>query len=165
MVCRSVRRLSLAWKRTLYSLKYSLNTASKKFSIKLGICSIHTLVIAATALDVYGGSHAIQPAGTYQPESNSKTGIMLYLVNFLAVTKFAISAILMRSRSVSLEKRLTLVVFMALPFLLVLLIYSVLTPLVYNQFSPFFMDWWRFGLLWLLRRMSWPSLHIGLLVP
>lgn len=113
---------------------------SKTLLPRLQTRSIHILIIAATALAIYGGTHAIQPNDrTYRPQTTSKMGIVLYIVALAAVSTYGFSAAITIRRSpppspsAPKQARLIFAVLAALPFILVRLVYSALTVFLHNH--------------------------------
>jgi hypothetical protein len=87
---------------------------------------LQLLIIIALILCIVGGTNSISSSGVYQPQATTKVGVVLYVVAFILLVLMAIMAASKLSNAPSDEKMLVWAVFLAFPFILVRIIYSLL---------------------------------------
>jgi hypothetical protein len=83
-------------------------------------------------LSIVGGTSSISSTGTFTVQTTSKVGVLLYIVAyaFLAIRTVTL---IPKFSSHTGEKRLALAVIVALPFILVRIIYSLLAVFLHNH--------------------------------
>lgn len=83
-------------------------------------------ITIALILSIVGGTSSISSTGVYAVQPTSKAGILLYIVCYLALALMALLTIRNTFYLTSGETRIMWAMFVALPLLLVRLIYSLL---------------------------------------
>ena len=95
---------------------------------------ITQLVISlGLVLSIVGGTNSVSPTGTFTVQTTSKVGVLLYIIAFAILALMAILIIPKFANTQLGEKRLALAVIIALPFILVRIIYSLLAVFLHNQ--------------------------------
>ncbi|KAK3173483.1 hypothetical protein OEA41_006812 [Lepraria neglecta] len=92
---------------------------------------IQLLITIGLILSIAGGSNGTSSDGTFKVQTTSKVGIILYIVAYVALALTALLTSFKLSHAESGEKRLLLAVILALPFILVRLVYSTLAALTH----------------------------------
>lgn len=88
---------------------------------------IQLLITIGLILSVAGGTSGnMQPNGTIKVDSTSKVGVILYILSFAALTLILFISSKQVSVIPSIERRVPLAVVLALPFILMRLVYSLL---------------------------------------
>jgi lysylphosphatidylglycerol synthetase-like protein (DUF2156 family) len=99
---------------------------------------LQLLITVGLILCIVGGTSAASStssaAGVYQPQATTKAGIVLYLIAFIALGLIAAVIAHKLSNASSDEKRLVWAVIMALPFILVRLIYSLISVFSHSRY-------------------------------
>jgi hypothetical protein len=88
---------------------------------------LQILITVGLILGIAGGTSSISPDGTYQPQTTSNVGAILYVLAFLALVLVALITVSKLTHAATNEKRLVWVVLLALPFILVRIVYSVIS--------------------------------------
>ncbi|HEX4172274.1 MAG TPA: hypothetical protein VHY82_07325, partial [Acetobacteraceae bacterium] len=98
---------------------------------------IELIIMVALILGIVGGVNAsdnlTSSGGKYTPGSLSKAGTALFIVCYVAIVICTILIFFSISHASHGEKRIFFAVALALPFLLVRLVYSIMSSLVNNQ--------------------------------
>ena len=95
---------------------------------------VQLLVTLGLVLSIVGGSNGDpSQGGGVQVSTTSKVGILLYIVAYAALCVVCFFSTNNIAKAESGEKRLALVVMLALPFILVRLTYSALAVFVHNH--------------------------------
>ncbi|KAF6225872.1 hypothetical protein HO133_009874 [Letharia lupina] len=95
--------------------------------------TIQLLITIGLILSIAGGSNSISSGDNFKVQSTSKVGIILYILAYVALTLISLLTGFKLSQAASGEKRLLLAVILALPFILVRLVYSTLAALTHFQ--------------------------------
>ena len=90
-------------------------------------------ITIALILSIVGGTSSISPTGVYKVQTTSKAGILLYIVCYLALGLMALLTLRNTFYLTSGETRIMWAVFIAMPLLLVRLIYSLLAIFDHSQ--------------------------------
>lgn len=90
-------------------------------------------ITIALILSIVGGTSSISSTGVYAVQTTSKAGILLYIVCYLALALMALFTLRNTFYLTSGETRIMWAVFVALPLLLVRLIYSLLVTFDHEQ--------------------------------
>ena len=90
-------------------------------------------ITIALILSIVGGTSSISPTGVYKVQTTSKAGILLYIVCYLALGLMALLTLRNTFYLTSGETRIMWAVFIAMPLLLVRLIYSLLVIFDHSQ--------------------------------
>jgi hypothetical protein len=90
-------------------------------------------ITIALILSIVGGTSSISSTGVYNVQTTSKAGILLYIVCYLALALMALLTLRNTFYLTSGETRIMWAVFVALPLLLVRLIYSLLVIFDHKQ--------------------------------
>jgi hypothetical protein len=83
-------------------------------------------------LSIVGGTNSVSPTGTFTAQTTSKVGVLLYVVAYVVLAVRTITIIPQFSSHTG-EKRLVVAVIIALPFILVRIIYSLLAVFLHNH--------------------------------
>jgi hypothetical protein len=94
---------------------------------------LQLLITVGLILCIVGGTSSTSSAGVYQPQTTTKVGVVLYLVALIALGLIAAVTTHKLSNAPSDEKRLVWAVIIALPFILVRLIYSLISVFSHNR--------------------------------
>jgi hypothetical protein len=105
----------------------SVNTTSSGVFHAVHFRLLQLFITISLILCIVGGTSSTSSTGVYKPQTETKVGVAFYLIAFFALC--AIAAVTMHkiSGAPSDEKRLVWAVLLALPFVLVRLMYSVLS--------------------------------------
>ena len=90
-------------------------------------------ITIALILSIAGGTSSISPTGVYKVQTTSKAGIILYIVCYLALCLMALLTLRNTFYLTSEGTRIMWAVFIAMPLLLVRLIYSLLVIFDHSQ--------------------------------
>jgi lysylphosphatidylglycerol synthetase-like protein (DUF2156 family) len=90
-------------------------------------------ITIALILSIVGGTSSISSTGVYKVQTMSKAGILLYIVCYLALALMALLTLRNTFYLTSGETRIMWAVFVALPLLLVRLVYSLLLIFDHKQ--------------------------------
>ena len=90
-------------------------------------------ITIALILSIVGGTSSISSTGVYKVQPTSKAGIFLYIVCYIALGIMALLTLRHNFYPTSSEVRIMWAVFIALPLLLVRLIYSLLVTFDHSQ--------------------------------
>jgi hypothetical protein len=90
-------------------------------------------ITIALILSIVGGTSSISSTGVYNVQTTSKASILLYIVCYLALALMALLTLRNTFYLTSGETRIMWAVFVALPLLLVRLIYSLLVTFDHKQ--------------------------------
>jgi hypothetical protein len=107
------------------------NTSGKLKAIQFRLLQL--LITVGLILCIVGGTSSTSSAGVYQPQTTTKAGVVLYLIAFTALGLIAAVTTHWLSNAPSDEKRLVWAVIIALPFILVRLIYSLISIFSHNH--------------------------------
>jgi hypothetical protein len=94
---------------------------------------LQLLITIGLVLCIVGGTSSTSSAGVYQPHTTTKVGVVLYLIAFIALGLVAVVITYKLSNAPSDDKRLVWAVIIALPFILVRLIYSLTSVFSHNR--------------------------------
>jgi len=90
------------------------------------------LIAIGLILSIVGGTNSISPSGTFTVQTTSKAGVLLYVVGWVILTLRTIFTIPQFSSHTG-EKRIAIAVIIALPFIAVRIIYSLLAVFLHNH--------------------------------
>ncbi|KAH8588185.1 hypothetical protein B0O99DRAFT_477940, partial [Bisporella sp. PMI_857] len=105
-----------------------LNTRMLKF--------IELVVLVGLILGIVGGINAgsdYQTTGIYKVSSLSKTGTILFAASYIAIVAFTLIISFSISHAEAGEKRILVAIASSLPFILVRLIYSIMSAFSHNK--------------------------------
>ena len=88
--------------------------------------AVQLVITLGLILSIVGGTSSISSTGTYQTQTSSKVGIVLFIVAYVALVLITVMTTLNLSSADPGEKRLDFAIILALPFILVRLAYSAL---------------------------------------
>ena len=88
---------------------------------------LRLLITVALILCIVGGTSSTSSTGVYTPQVTTKVGVVIYLLALIALALIAAVTTHKLSNAPSGEKRLVWAVILALPFILVRLIYSLIS--------------------------------------
>jgi hypothetical protein len=128
--------LMLATLGLLSRLLESINKAHRTFINTNMLKVVELVIIVALILGIVGGVNASDDfvkTGVYHPGTLSKAGTALFIVCYVAVVIVAIATSFSISHAEEGEKRLLLAIAISLPFLLVRLIYSIMSTFTHNK--------------------------------
>lgn len=95
---------------------------------------LQLVLFVGLVLAISGGtSTSVDANGTYHVPTTSKIGVILYIVGFVGITVVFLLSVPQTSAIPNKERRVPLAVALALPFILVRLIYSVLSVFLHNH--------------------------------
>lgn len=95
---------------------------------------IQLVLLIGTILAIAGGLNvSVDANGTYHTPTTSKVGVILYIVGFSGIAAVFILSVLQASVVPNKERRVPIAIATALPFVLVRLIYSVLSTFIHNH--------------------------------
>lgn len=111
---------------------------SIRLSSSNGFQAIHfrllqLLISVGLILCIVGGTSSTNSDGVYTPQTTTKVGIVLYLVGFIGLALIALVTAHKLANAPSDEKRLIAAVIIALPFILVRLIYAAISVFLNNH--------------------------------
>jgi hypothetical protein len=96
---------------------------------------LQLLITLGLILCIVGGTSSTSSNGVYRPQTATKVGVVLYMIAFIVLAAIAGVTTAKLSNAPSDDKRLVLAVIIALPFIFVRLIYSLIS--VYSN-NPHF---------------------------
>jgi len=105
----------------------STSTTSKGGFGAIGFRLLQLLITVSLILCIAGGTSSTSSTGAYTPQTTTKVGVILYLLAFLALCFIAATTMRKLSNAPKDEKRLVWAVLIALPLILVRIIYSILS--------------------------------------
>jgi hypothetical protein len=108
------------------------NTSSAVFSA-IHFRTIQLVITVGLILCIVGATSSISPTGVYEPQTETKAGVALYLVAFVALCLVAAVAARKLPNTPYSDKRLVWAVILALPFILARLLYSVLSVFAHGR--------------------------------
>lgn len=114
--------------RCVDSLNMNTTTAFHMLQFRL----TQLIIVLGLILSIVGGTNSISSNGTFTVQTTSKVGVILYIVGYVILALRTIT-IIPKFSSHSGEKRLALAVIIALPFILVRIIYSLLAIFLHNH--------------------------------
>ena len=95
---------------------------------------IQVLIIVALGLAISGGTNiSPSPDGTYETPTTSKGGAILYIVGFAAILLVLVVSVPKRHFVSGRERYVPVVLFLAVPFIAVRLLYSVLSVFLQDR--------------------------------
>jgi hypothetical protein len=94
---------------------------------------LQLLISVGLILCIVGGTSSTSSDGVYVPQTETKVGVVLYMVAFIALAAVAGVSAAKLSNAPTQEKRLVLVVLIALPLIFVRLIYTLLSVFAHNR--------------------------------
>lgn len=107
-------------------------TSSGMFSA-LHFRLLQLLITVGLILCIVGGTSSTSSTGVYQPQTETKVGVVLYMVSFIAIAAIAGITAAKLSNAPSQDKRLIWAVLAALPLIFIRLIYSLLSVYAHNH--------------------------------
>jgi len=114
----------------------TIGNASSKVFHPLHFRLLQLLITIALILCIVGGTNSISSTGVYQPQTTTKAGVVLYVIAFIILVLIAGMLAIKHSNTSHGDKRLVWAVMLAFPFILIRLIYSLLSVFSHNhQFS------------------------------
>lgn len=87
---------------------------------------IQLLITLGLILSIVGGTSSISSTGVYKVQTTSQVGVILYVVTYIALVLMTLGTIFNATYLPSGEKRFVWAVLIAMPLILVRLIYSLL---------------------------------------
>jgi len=94
---------------------------------------LQLLVTLGLILCIVGGTSSYSSTGVYQPQDTTKAGIVLYIVAFVALCLLAGFILHKINNAPTNDKKLVWAVILALPFILVRIIYSLISVFSDNR--------------------------------
>jgi hypothetical protein len=95
---------------------------------------IQLVLLVGMILAIVGGTNTTVSAnGSYQIPTSSKIGVILYVVGFIGITLVFLMSAPRASTVPNKERRIPLAIALALPFVLVRLVYSVLSVFLHSH--------------------------------
>lgn len=94
---------------------------------------LQLLVTCGLILCIVGGTNSISSTGVYHPQTTTKAGVAVYLLGFMVLVLLAIVITTKLSNGPGGEKKLVVAVLVALPFIFVRIIYSLLSVFSHNH--------------------------------
>jgi hypothetical protein len=94
---------------------------------------LQLLITVGLILCIVGGTNSTSSTGVYQPQSETKVGVVLYVVAFIAIAAISGVTAAKLSNAPSQDKRLVWAVLIALPFIFVRLVYSLISVYSHNH--------------------------------
>lgn len=91
------------------------------------------VITVALILSIVGGTNSVSANGTFTVQTTSKVAVVLYIVVYTALAVMTILVTLKFTNTQLGEKSLALAVIVALPFILVRIIYSLLAVFLHNH--------------------------------
>lgn len=96
---------------------------------------LHVLIIVAVILGISGGVNAtIEASGTVKLPTTSKVGVILYAVAYVLIIGAYIVSVPRTSAVSSKERRVPVAITLALPLILVRLVYSLCSVFLHSHF-------------------------------
>lgn len=111
----------------------SINSTSAGIFNALHFRLLQLFITVSLILCIVGGTSSTSSTGVYEPQTETKVGVVFYLIAFFALCAIAAVTMSKLSGAPSDEKRLLWAVLLALPFILVRLIYSLLSVFSHNH--------------------------------
>jgi hypothetical protein len=108
------------------------NNSSKLFHA-IHFRLLQLLITIGLILCIVGGTSSYSSTGVYQPQATTKAGVVLYLIAFIVLVLIAAVVASKLSNAPSEDKRLVWAVIIALPFILVRIIYSLISVFSHNR--------------------------------
>jgi hypothetical protein len=90
------------------------------------------VIVLGLILSIVGGTNSVSANGTFTVQTTSKIGVLLYVVGYVVLAVRTVT-IIPKLSSHAGEKHLALAVIIALPFILVRIIYSLLAVFLHNH--------------------------------
>ncbi|RDL39713.1 Uncharacterized protein BP5553_04053 [Venustampulla echinocandica] len=129
--------LMLATLGLLSRLVDSINKNYQTFVTSKHLKFIETVITVGVILGIVGGVKASdalkQPGGTYQPQTLSKVGTILFIVSYVVTIAATVLISFSASHADAGEHRIILAVAFSLPFLFVRLMYSCISTFAHNS--------------------------------
>lgn len=95
---------------------------------------IQLVLTLGIILSIVGGTSIVPSAnGSYTLPTSSKVGVILYIVGFTAILFMLLVSVPRRAVVPSKERHVPIVIFLALPFIAVRLLYSILSVFVHDH--------------------------------
>ncbi|RFU25705.1 hypothetical protein B7463_g10635, partial [Scytalidium lignicola] len=94
---------------------------------------IQLVITIGLILSIVGATSSVSPTGVYQPQATTKVGVVLYVVAFVALVLIAAVISAKLSTSPGDDRKFSYAVVLALPFILVRLIYSLISVFAHNS--------------------------------
>lgn len=94
---------------------------------------LQLLIVVGLILCIVGGTSSTSSTGAYQPQTETKVGVVLYVISFIALAAIAGVTAAKLSNAPSQDKRLVWAVLIALPFIFVRLVYSLISVYAKNR--------------------------------
>ena len=112
----------------------SINSASAPRFTIAHFRIIQTVLLVGMILAIVGGtSVTIDANGTYHTPATSKVGVILYIIGFAAIALLFLLSFPKISIVPNKERRVPIAIAVALPFICVRLLYSVLSVFIHNH--------------------------------
>jgi len=110
----------------------SIGNASSKLFHPIHFRLLQLLITLGLILCIVGGTNSYSSTGVYQPQTTTKAGVVLYVVAFIMLILLAVVLAAKSSNSPGGDKRIVWAVFLAIPFIAVRLIYSLISVFAHN---------------------------------
>jgi len=94
---------------------------------------LQLLITVGLILCIVGGTSSYSSTGVYEPQATTKAGVLLYLVSWAILVGIAIFITTRHSNGPRDEQRLVWAVLIALPFILVRVVYSIISVFSHNR--------------------------------
>ena len=94
---------------------------------------LQIMITIGLILSIAGGTSSITSSGQYKPQTTSKIGIILYIIAYVALTLTAFYTLSRISDAEAGEKKVVVAVLIALPFIAVRLVYSLIAVLGHSS--------------------------------
>jgi hypothetical protein len=94
---------------------------------------LQLIITVGLILCIVGGTSSTSSTGVYKPQTATKIGVVLYVLAFFVLCVIAAVTTSKLSNAPNGEKRLVWAVLLALPFIFVRLIYSLLSVFAHNH--------------------------------
>lgn len=108
------------------------NTSSKMFHA-IHFRLLQLLITIGLILCIVGGSSSTSSAGVYQPQATTKAGVVLYVIALIILAVIAAVAAKKLSNTASDDRRIVWAVIIALPLILIRIVYSLISVFSHNR--------------------------------
>jgi hypothetical protein len=111
----------------------SIGNNSSRLFHAIHFRGLQLLITVALILCIVGGTSSTSSTGVYQPQTTTKAGVVLYVVAFIVLVLIAAIVASKLSNAPREDKRLVWAVIIAFPFILVRIIYSLISVFSHNS--------------------------------